>query len=461
LITLGFHGAAGTVTGSKYLLTVNNKRVLVDCGMLQGPRDLRQRNWTPPPFDAREVSNVILTHSHIDHIGYLPVLVRRGFKGEVFATPPTVEMAKVLLADAAYLQEEDAEYRNRKKVTRHKKALPLFDSRDAERVNDMFHEAVFNEWTDLGSGIRFRYHVAGHILGAAHVEIEADDGEKKRSILFSGDVGRYAVPLVNDPAKPPKTDYLVCESTYGGEVHQPQDIFFDFANLIDDIMKRKSVLLIPSFAVGRTQQIVYIINVLIKQGRIPPINIHIDSPMAIRATKIYQQFKGYHQLNHDLHADITEVFNDGNVSLHLDREESKALNKLKGPAVIISASGMMTGGRIMHHLLNRLSDPNTTLSLVGFMAAGTTGRKIVDGADLVYIHKHPVEVRAKVIKMFGLSGHADGYELMHWMEPLADNPPDIFLTHGEPDRTRALADDLKRERGWDCRIPKLDEIVEL
>ena len=429
--------------------------------MFQGQRELRQRNWTPPPFDARDVSAVVLTHSHIDHIGYLPVLVRRGFKGPVFATPPTIEMAKVVLADAAYLQEEDAEYRNRKKATRHKKALPLFDARDAERVSGMFSDVEFGEWTELGGGIKFRYQVAGHILGAASVEFELDDGDRKKTILFSGDVGRYAVPLIKDPAPPPRTDYVVCESTYGGEVHQPSDMFFEFGNLIDDIIKRKSVLLIPAFAVARTQQVTYLVNALIEQGRIPSIDIHIDSPMAIKATRIYQKFPGYHGVDHKLYTDIKDVYDDGNVFLHKDREESKALNKLKGPAIIISASGMLTGGRIMHHLLNRLGDPNTTLSLVGFMAGGTVGRKIVDGADLVYIHKRPVEVRAKIVKMFGLSGHADGYELMHWLKPLGAGPEKIFLTHGEPERSRAMAEELKTKWKWSTHISELDEIIEL
>ncbi len=461
MITLSFHGAAGTVTGSKTLLTVNGRKILIDCGMFQGPKWLRQRNWEPPPFDPSSLDAVILTHAHIDHIGYLPKLVQAGFSGKIYATAPSIEMAKILLQDAAHIQEEDADYRNRKKATSHAKALPLFTVDDARKTFGLFIPVIFNRWKKLGDDVKFRYHAAGHILGAGSVEMKLNDGSKKTSILFSGDVGRYSTPLVVDPARPPETDYLVCESTYGGEVHEPQDIFFEMAKMIDDITKRKSLLLIPAFAVGRTQQITYIINVLITQKRIPSVPIHIDSPMAVRVTDIYRRFPSYHSIHCDQLRRGKNVFYGKNVKLHRKRKSSKRLNKLKGPAIIMSASGMMTGGRILHHLMNRLPDPRTTLLLVGFMAEGTLGRKIVDGAGSVYIHKMPVEVKARTVKLMGLSGHADSYELLHWLEPWQNNPKRVFVTHGEASRSEAMAGQIRKERGWDTFIPSLDETVEL
>lgn len=461
MIKLAFHGAAGTVTGSKYLISVNEQKVLIDCGIFQGPRDLRQRNWKPLPFAASDVSAVVVTHAHVDHVGYLPRLKREGFSGKVYATPPTAEIAKICLLDSAHLQEEDAEYRNKKGLTRHKKALPLFTTEDAEAVSRDFESVNFDVWQTISRGIRFRYHVAGHILGAASVEVALDDGGRQTSILFSGDVGRYAVPLIIDPTRPPEVEYVVCESTYGGHIHPPEDPFFVLAGILDDVIARESVLLIPAFAVGRTQQITYMVNTLARQGRIPSLDIHIDSPMAIKAIDIYRKYQDYHHLQLDNMRRHDSFLGGSNVTLHRKRKSSKALNKLKGPAIIISASGMLAGGRILHHLLNRLADANTTLALVGFMAQGTLGRKILDGDKLVYIHKTSVDVKARIIKLMSLSGHADYYELMHWLEPMTRQPRMVFVTHGEKEESKAMADHIKQERGWPCRIPSLDETVEL
>ena len=361
MITLGFHGAARTVTGSKYLLTINQRKFLFDCGIFQGRRELRQRNWEELPFSVSELDTVILTHAHIDHIGYLPRLAVSGFTRNIIATPPTIDMAEVLLADAAHIQEEDAEYRNRKGLSRHKPALPLYTSDDAKRVTSMFKPGPFGQWIELGRELRIRFHRAGHILGASAIEAEANDGDKKVSVLFSGDVGRYAVPLIVDPEPPPITDYLVCESTYGGEVHPPADPFFELTKLIQDIIKRKSILLIPAFAVGRTQQLIYMVNVLIKQKQIPSIQINVDSPMAVKATDIYRKYSEYHSIEKSLLGGDDCAIGGKNVVLHRKRKSSKLLNKLKGPAIIISASGMLSGGRILHHLINRLPDPDIWL----------------------------------------------------------------------------------------------------
>lgn len=461
MISISFHGAAGTVTGSKYLITVNDHQVMVDCGMFQGRRELRQKNWEPIQFEVDRLSAVILTHAHIDHTGYLPRLSKFGYNKTIYATPPTVDITKLSLLDAAHIQEEDAEYRNKKKISRHEVVLPLFTKEDVEALEDQYKSVPFGKWVKIGEEIKFRYNIVGHILGAASVEMVLNDGSKKVSILFSGDIGRYGNPLVNDPLPPKKTDYLVCESTYGGRLHEPEDPYFVFSEIINDIIKRKSILLIPAFSIGRTQQIAYLVHDLIKNKRIPPIKIHIDSPMAIKSTDIYIKYADYHKVPICNLGGKKCILNGEHVELHRKRKSSKLLNKLNGPAIIMSASGMMNGGRILHHLINRLPDPNTTLLIPGFMAEGTPGRKLVDGAEVIYIHKQPVEVKAKIIKMNGLSGHADYQEILHWLEPLNNSPKKIFITHGEDLQRAAMAIHLKTKKNWDCQIPELYETVEL
>ena len=458
---LSFHGAVGTVTGSKYIIHINDKKIMIDCGIFQGRKELRRRNWDEPAFDPKEIDVIILTHAHIDHIGFLPVMIKKGFKGKIYATPPTIDLAKILLLDAAHIQEEDAEYRNRKKITSHAKALPLFTTEDAKAVLEHFVGLKYKDWMNFGKEVKFRFHNAGHILGAASIEIRLYDSDKMFSILFSGDIGRYAVPLILDPDVPQVTDYLVCESTYGGEVHKPQDIFFEFTEILDDIIKRESVLLIPAFAVGRTQQILYILHVLQKQGRIPAISINVDSPMAVKVTDIYRKYNSYHQINEELVQNPKYGFYGKNVTLHRTRKASKRLNDIKGPAIILSASGMMTGGRIMHHLINRLPQEETTLLIPGYMADGTLGRHLQNGNKKVFIHKRPIDVKAKIINMSSLSGHACGFEIIHWLHHWYKKPTKVFITHGEPDRSQALVKQFKKIKDWDCYIPQMDESVEL
>jgi len=429
--------------------------------MFQGRRSLRQKNWEPMPFVPAEIDAVILTHAHIDHMGYSPKLRKEGFSGPIYATPPTVEIVRMSLVDAAHIQEEDAEYRNRKGLTRHKVALPLFDSKDVEELHDQFEAVPFGDWVTVSKEIRFRLHIVGHVLGAACVEMILNDGHREVSILFSGDIGRYGNPLVHNPSPPLQTDYLVCESTYGGRIHEPEDPYYIFSEIINDVIKRKSILLIPAFAIGRTQQIAYLIHDLIENKRIPPIEIHIDSPMAIRSTDIYVKYADYHKVDICKLGGKKCILNGQHVHLHRKRKSSKLLNRLDGPAIIMSASGMMTGGRIMHHLINRLPKSDNTLMLAGFMAEGTLGRKIADGAKTVYIHKQPVEVRSKLVELHGLSGHADYQEILHWLEPLSNATKRVFITHGEESQSAAMAEHLKEEKGWDCHIPVLHETVEL
>lgn len=456
MFRLTFHGAAETVTGSKYLIEAEGCRVLVDSGMFQGRRELRLLNWEEPPFDPGSLDAVILTHAHIDHIGYLPRLVRQGFKGPAYATSPTTDLAAISLLDSAEIQEEDAAWRNKKKITRHEKALPLFTVEDAERSLTMFKAVPYQTWTEVGEGVRFRYHVVGHILGAAAVEVEVRSNGDKKTILFSGDIGRYGNPLTIDPAEPPECDYLVCESTYGARLHEPEDPRAALIDLVNKTVKSGSILLVPAFAVGRTQQITYLINELIRYELVPKIDIHIDSPMAVLATDVYTKYHAYHEIDIAT-LDENGILGGSNVFLHRKRESSKRLNKLRGPAVIISSSGMLTGGRIMHHLMQRLPDPNTTVALVGYMASGTRGRQLADGATEISIHKQVFPVNARVVQMHGLSGHADFYEILHWLEPMKRAPQQVFVTHGERDQSEAMVQHLKEERGWTCHIPRLGE----
>jgi len=461
LVKLAFHGAAGTVTGSKYLLTVNDHGLLIDCGMFQGARELRQRNWQPLPFDQAMIDGVVITHAHIDHVGFLPRLVRDGYNRKVFTTAPTTDLAGISLLDSAHIQEEDAAYRTKKKLTRHGVALPLFTTENAEDTLKLMVPTPYDTWTSINDSIRFRLHIAGHILGAASVEVEVRDGSRKFNVLFSGDVGRYGNPLTANPTEPPQCDYLVCESTYGGRIHEPEDVYYVFEQLLNEVIDKKSILLIPAFAVGRTQQVSYLIHGLIENKRIPRIKIHIDSPMAVSVTDIYCKYHSYHSVDINKFGGRQCPLNGKHVKLHRKRKSSKLLNRLKGPAIIISASGMLSGGRIMHHLINRLPDPDTTLALVGFMANGTLGRKLAEGDRKVYIHKQPIEVEAKILSLRGLSGHADYYELLHWLEPVKKKPRMVFVTHGEESQSVAMADHIRDQYGWDCMIPTLNEAVEL
>jgi metallo-beta-lactamase family protein len=460
VVRLEFHGAAGTVTGSKYLLVVNDEKILIDCGMFQGRKELRERNWAAMKFEPAEVECVVLTHGHIDHVGYVPKLVKSGFSGKIYCTAPTEDIAGISLEDTAHIQMEDAEYRTKKKLSSHEVALPLFTDDDVRDALALFSPQPFLTWIKVSDHIRFRYHVVGHLLGAASVEVEVTDGPRKLTVQFSGDIGRYGNPLVKNPTEPVECDYLVCESTYGSRIHPAEDPHTIFADLINEVAAKKSILLIPAFAVGRTQQIVFLVHDLMEHNRIKPIEIHIDSPMAVAATDIYLKYHSYHAIDLD-RLGPGSVLNGKHVHIHRKRDSSQELNKLKGPAIIISSSGMLTGGRILHHLIQRLPDPKTVVALVGFMAEGTLGRKLQEGADMVYIHKAPVSVQARIVNIQALSGHADYHEILHWLEPIKNAPRMTFITHGEPNESAAMAEHIQKERGWPTHIATLDEVVEL
>ena len=457
---LTFHGAAETVTGSKYLLEAGRARVLVDCGLFQGLKELRERNWHRLPFKPGSVDAVVLTHAHIDHIGYLPRFVADGFRGPVYSTPATESLSELLLLDSAHNQEEEAEYANRKGYSKHKPALPLYDAQDARRAMTRFRTVHRGEWFSPAEPIWVRYHDTGHLLGSCMVETEVRDGDRPLRIVFSGDVGRYEAPLYHDPQPPPQCDYLVCESTYGNREHPATDVLDQLCEVVNGSMARGGVMLMASFAVGRAQQLIYLLQVLMDQGRIPNIPVILDSPMAASGMNIYRYYASQHDLSEglDVRPDFELSFDRVRVTKSV--AESKALNKLTGPGVIISSSGMMTGGRILHHLRQRLPDERNTIVLGGFMAAGTRGRALQEGAKWLRIFGGDVPVRAAVVELTQLSAHAGHSELRRWLEPLAP-PRQVFLTHGELASAQALADELRRERGWNALVPKMGQSFEL
>lgn len=457
---LSFLGAAKTVTGSQYLLEANGRRLLVDSGMFQGEKALRLRNWAEPGFDPARVDAVVLTHTHLDHIGRVPRLVKQGFRSPIYCTPATAELAEILLLDAAHLQVEDAEYLNRKGLTKHKPALPLFDESDARAALALLKPVPKGETRELDGAISFGYREAGHLLGAASADVRVRERGRETRILFSGDVGRFGAILTKDPVPAPDADYFVVESTYGNRRHPELGILDQLEGVLKRTFARGGVLLIPAFAVGRAQQMIWMMDELVTGGRIRPFPVHLDSPMAVDATRIYAAHPEAHRVALGNLAGRS-LLHGQFVHLHRTRTESEALNKMKGPAVIISSSGMLAGGRILHHCRVRLPHPENTLLITGYQAAGTLGRALLDGAHVVRIHKGQVPVLAEVRDLKGLSGHADADEMMRWLSGAQKPPRAVFVTHGEADAAAALASRIARERGFAAHVPDLGESWDL
>ncbi|MEM9351572.1 MAG: MBL fold metallo-hydrolase [Planctomycetota bacterium] len=460
MASIAFHGGAGTVTGSKFLLEAGGCEVLVDCGMFQGLKELRKRNWDAPDFDPAALDAVVLTHAHLDHTGYLPRIVKQGFQRKVYCTPATSKLAELILLDSAKCQEYDAEYANRKGYSKHKPAKPLYNGRDVERTVSLFREVRRGEWFQAAGPIWMRFYDAGHLLGSSMIEVELRENDPPIRLLFSGDVGRYDGPLYHDPAPPPACDYLVCESTYGNRDHPEVDLLDSLAEVVGRAVERGGVMLVASFAVGRAQQLIYLLQLLKGAGRIPDLPVYLDSPMACNATQIYRSHASDHDLSDGELADDRPVLGGPQVHLCKKTDASKALNHLEGPAVIISSSGMMTGGRIIHHLKQRLPSEKNTIVLGGYMAKGTRGRRLQEGCETLRMHGRDVPVRAAIETVSGLSGHAGRSELHRWLEPLPD-PKRVFLTHGEPDSLDAFSADLKSSRGWEVTVPGLGDRCEL
>ncbi len=451
-----FLGGAKTVTGSQYLLEAGTSRLLVDCGMFQGEKALRQRNWADPEFEPASVGWLVLTHTHLDHIGRMPRLVKQGFRGRILCTPPTRELAEILLEDAAHLQQEDADYFNRKRLTKHEPALPLFDDADVEACLRLFETVPLGERRELSRDVAFSYRDAGHLLGAASVDLRLHEDGREISVLLSGDVGRFDAILASDPELAPEVDYLVVESTYGNRSHGTVSILEQLEGVLTRTFARGGVLLVPAFAVGRAQQMIWLMDKLVTDGRLRPFPIHLDSPMAVDATRIYARYPEAHRVS------LTGIggrslLHGKWVTMHRTRAESEALNTLRGPAVIISSSGMLNGGRILHHCRVRLPKAENTLLITGYQAAGTLGRALLDGAKVARIHKGEVPVLAEVRDLKGMSGHADAGEILRWLSAVRKPPRRLFLTHGEPDAAYALAERITRERGFPTHVPGLGE----
>jgi metallo-beta-lactamase family protein len=457
--TLQFLGAVGGVTGSKFLLTSGKEQILVDCGLFQGLKELRLRNWSAPTIDTERLRAVVLTHAHIDHSGYLPKLVAQGFRGPVFATPPTCDLLGLLLPDAAYLQEEEARYANKRGYSKHKPALPLYTAEDANHALRLLRPTKFSAEVELGKGLWLSFFRVGHILGAAAARISCEVGRRKKSLLDSGDLGRYGRPILKDPAAVKGADWLLVESTYGDRLH-PQNPEDELAGIIKEVAEAKGCLIIPSFAVGRTQELIYCIRKLEDEKKIPSIPVHIDSPMAISATDIYCDHTEEHDLDMKLLMDEKECpLCCRQFHIHRTQDESKSINKLAGPLVIISASGMATGGRILHHLQRRLPNPKTTVLFVGFQAEGTRGRTLQDGKEEIKMFGEMVRVRAKIKTIDGFSAHADQGETLRWLSNFEKFPHRTYVIHGEPKASAALAEAIREKLKWPVETPKYGEKV--
>jgi metallo-beta-lactamase family protein len=458
MATLTFLGATGTVTGSKFLLTHEDFRLLVDCGLFQGLKDLRLRNWSAPPFVPAEIDAVALTHAHLDHTGYLPVLARQGFDGRVHATPATVAFSGIILPDSGHLQEEDARFANKRGYSKHRPALPLYTEEEARESLALLDPVPFDRPLELHEGITVTWRAAGHIPGAAMLEVRIRSGEsgKEKVVLFSGDLGRYDQPIVPDPAPPVPCDVMVLESTYGNRDHTTEDPKDRLAEVLRETFARGGSVLIPSFAVGRTQHLLFLLRELQDEGRLPKdVPIYMDSPMAIEATRIVASHREAHngEMKALLAAGDRPLAPEG---LHMVSavEESKALNEIRYPAVIISASGMAEGGRILHHLAYKLPDHRTTVLFVGFQAAGTRGRALQQGVETLRMHGREIAVRARIETLDGLSAHADRNEVERWLRSDGARPGRVYLVHGEPDAREALAERLRERMDLEVHTPE-------
>ena len=466
---LTFHGAARTVTGSRHLLEAAGQRILVDCGMFQGRKKLRLLNWQEPGFEPGFLDHVVLTHAHIDHTGYVPRLMQYGFSGPIHCTPATAELLELMLMDSAHIQEEDAAWANKKGFSKHKPAEPLYTSMDALQALKLLAPSGFDKWIKLSPEVRCRLGNSGHILGAAFAEFRISGGEDKAdnanpgetTIIFSGDVGRYDVPLHSDPAPLPDCDVLIVESTYGKRKHEQSPVLDQIRKDFEQIMHRRGIVLVPSFAVGRTQLVALILRELMREGDLQEVPIHIDSPMAIDATAIYSRHLYDCNLDKEVTFDGRSRLFPFKVQRHRTVHESKMLNNLDGPRVIIAASGMMTGGRILHHLVRRLPDHNNLVLLTGYQAIGTRGRALQDGADTLRIHGQNIPVEAKVATINGLSSHADGDEIMRWIGTARKKPARVFVVHGEPESAEHLAGRIAGEIGAEVSVPDLKESFEI
>jgi metallo-beta-lactamase family protein len=461
---LTFLGAAGCVTGSKYLVEAAGKRLLVDCGLFQGTTELKERNWKPLPIDAKSIDYAALTHAHLDHTGWLPVLVKADYRGPIFANPATIELTGILLKDSGHLQQEEADRARNKKYSRHPEPQALYGPDDVDPVLNQLKPMPRSGGFDISSAFHVESYDAGHILGSSSLELTILENGKKTVMVFSGDVGRYSQPILKDPTTPPsKADVLLCESTYGDREHEEGDSAELLAGIVNRVAKRGGSIVIPAFAIGRTQTFMYYLRQLEDQQRIPRLPVYVDSPMALNATDLYLR----HHEDHDL--EFTRQEGDGKGDplnaheFHLTRsvEESKAINDVKTSCIIISASGMASGGRVLHHLAQRLPDPRNAVILGGFQAEGTRGRALQEGAKKLNVFGQEVAVCAEIVEMGQFSAHAGKSELLRWLTALPAPPKQTYLVHGEPEAARSLQQAVQQKFQWKVAVGRYLDTVDL
>lgn len=454
---LTFLGAARTVTGSKYLLDVDGRKILIDCGLFQGLKELRLRNWEPPPIDPSDISAAVLTHAHLDHSGYLPRLVANGYRGRVMCTPGTADLCRLVLPDSARIQEEDAREANRHSYSKHSPALPLYRESDAFRALSQLQPMAFDKPISLIDGVDVEFINAGHLLGSAFIRITIKGGP---TVLFGGDLGRYSRPVLPDPSAPPEADVLLLESTYGDRIHEPDDQGARLAAIVRDTIARGGKLIIPAFAIGRVEEVLYWIKKLEDEGKIPKLPVFLDSPMALEALRYYANRSS--ELDSDIHA-AAEMrrFFTARFQPVSSAQQSSELVRSKIPSIVVSSSGMATGGRVLYHLLGALPDKRSTVLFVGYQAVGTRGRQLVDGAREVKIRGQMVPVNARVERLDSMSAHADSQETVRWLAGFKTPPRITYLVHGEAGPMDALKATLESQLKWTVHAPTHLEQVEL
>lgn len=457
-----FLGATGTVTGSRFVLETEGRRMLIDCGLFQGLKENRLKNWDPFPISPSEIDRVFLTHAHIDHSGYLPRFCQHGFAGKIHCTYATHDLCEIMLRDSGYLQEEDAYWANKKGFSKHHPARPLYTVKDAEKALSHFEPLYYGQDLFLTDTLRVKFKDAGHILGSSFVDIKTASGNETRRFVFSGDVGRPGRPILRDPVQVFEVDYLILESTYGNRLHDHSSAQEELARVINESVAQGGVLVIPAFAVGRTQELLFTVRALEEQDRIPSLPVYVDSPMAIDVTSVFERSKADYDLSaRTLELSGKRILQPKQIQFSRTTEQSKAINNEKKHAIIISASGMATGGRILHHLEYRLPNPNNTILFIGYQGEGTRGRAILEGKPEVKIHGRQIPIRAKIETISGFSAHADYNEILAWLIGFNRPPLKTFIVHGEPDASAALAEKIRERLRWDVAIPAFKEGFEL
>lgn len=448
-IKIHFLGAAGTVTGSKYLIETPEKKILVDCGLFQGLKQLRLLNWKDLPVDVSSIDVVLLTHGHLDHVGYLPLLIKQGFKGAIYGTPPTLEIARLILLDSAKIQEEDAERANHYRYSKHQPAKPLYDTKEAEAVFPLLCPKPLSQWIDIDNHTSFRFRYNGHIIGACFIELKIGG----KLLVFSGDIGRTKDPLLHDPERPDAADILFIESTYGNRLH-PANAKQLLADRINEAAARNGTIIIPSFAVERSQLIMYLLWQLKREKKIPSIPVYMDSPMGSHALDVFRHNPTWHKLSPEemmlMSQDIRSVQNESETAKLISTATSK---------IVIASSGMATGGKVLSYFERYLGDPDATILLVGYQGEGTRGRSLLDGAKELKMHGKLWPVKATVAIVEGLSAHADQPGLIHWLAKIKNEPSRIFITHGEQIASHELSEKIKQVYNWNSGIPKLNQTI--